>query len=599
MMIAHSLRGEVFGPAQRLHGATYVVDATFRRASLDADGIVVDIGRAAEVLRAVLGELGYRNLDDEPDFAGTNTTTEALARVVADRLADRARAGALGDGARELDGLVGDAARVPRRMGELRAAAVTEVHVIVPEGIDDPARPSGGNTYDRRVCGGLAALGWAVHEHAVAGACRGRGGGLAALARAVRRIPDGAVVLLDGLIASAAPEALVPHARRLRQVVLVHMPLGHRPRTTRPARPVARARGPRGGRRGRDDERVDPAPAGGAVRAAGRPGARGRARRRRRRARAGDRGRRRAALRRGGDARQGARRAARRRSRRSRISPGAARAWAAWTGTRRSPPACAARADGGWATGCASRDRAPAAELDRAYAAADLLVLASRAETYGMVVTEALARGLPVVAADVGGVTEALGHGEDGTRPGLLVPPGDAAALGAALRSWLGTPSCAGACAARPGSGVRRCAGGRRPRPMSPASWRRCGAGAAGRRDERERSARSGSSCASRPTRRRARRARRAPGAAPRARPPRDPRPRRRQRRDGPLARAAAARAAALGGARPGRRPAGARRRRSSGRASRSRHGDPTSRASRPRSSPARASSSPRRCSTC
>ena len=105
-MIAHSLRGEVFGPAQRLHGATYVVDATFRRATLDADGIVVDIGRASEVLRAVVGELGYRNLDDEVAFAGMNTTTEELARVIADRLADRARAGALGDGARELDGLV-------------------------------------------------------------------------------------------------------------------------------------------------------------------------------------------------------------------------------------------------------------------------------------------------------------------------------------------------------------------------------------------------------------------------------------------------------------------------------------------------------------
>src|SRR5215210_9419955 len=106
MMIAHSLRGEVFGPARRLHGATYVVDATFRRATLDADGIVVDIGRAAGALRAVLDELGYRNLDDEANFAGMNTTTEALARVVADRLADHARAGALGDGALELDGLV-------------------------------------------------------------------------------------------------------------------------------------------------------------------------------------------------------------------------------------------------------------------------------------------------------------------------------------------------------------------------------------------------------------------------------------------------------------------------------------------------------------
>ena len=99
MMIAHSFRGEVFGPAQSLHGATYVVDATFRRASLDADGLVIDIGRAAEALRAVLGELNYRNLDDEPDFAGVNTTTEMLAKVVADRLA-----GALGDSG--LDGLV-------------------------------------------------------------------------------------------------------------------------------------------------------------------------------------------------------------------------------------------------------------------------------------------------------------------------------------------------------------------------------------------------------------------------------------------------------------------------------------------------------------
>ena len=106
MMIAHSFRGDVFGPAQRLHGATYIVDATFRRATLDADGIVVDIGRAAEELHAVLAELTYRNLDDEPAFAGTNTSTEALARVIADRLADRARAGALSEAGQELDGLV-------------------------------------------------------------------------------------------------------------------------------------------------------------------------------------------------------------------------------------------------------------------------------------------------------------------------------------------------------------------------------------------------------------------------------------------------------------------------------------------------------------
>jgi 6-pyruvoyl-tetrahydropterin synthase len=99
MMIAHSLRGEVFGPAQRLHGATYVVDATFRRAALDGDGIVIDIGVAAEALAAVVGELSYRNLDEVDVFAGANTTTEVLARHVADRLAERV--GGIG-----LDGLV-------------------------------------------------------------------------------------------------------------------------------------------------------------------------------------------------------------------------------------------------------------------------------------------------------------------------------------------------------------------------------------------------------------------------------------------------------------------------------------------------------------
>jgi 6-pyruvoyl-tetrahydropterin synthase len=106
MMIAHSLRGETFGPAQELHGATYVIDATFRRADLDADGIVVDIGRAAAELQAVVSELNYRNLDAEPALAGMNTTTEALARLIADRLADRARDGSLGEAARQLDGLV-------------------------------------------------------------------------------------------------------------------------------------------------------------------------------------------------------------------------------------------------------------------------------------------------------------------------------------------------------------------------------------------------------------------------------------------------------------------------------------------------------------
>jgi 6-pyruvoyl-tetrahydropterin synthase len=106
MMIAHSFRGDVFGPAQRLHGATFIVDATFRRTELDADGIVVDIGAATQELNGLLADLNYRNLDDEPDFAGVNTSTEMLARVIADRLAERIHAGALGEGARGLEGIV-------------------------------------------------------------------------------------------------------------------------------------------------------------------------------------------------------------------------------------------------------------------------------------------------------------------------------------------------------------------------------------------------------------------------------------------------------------------------------------------------------------
>ena len=105
MMVAHSFTGEVFGPAQRLHGATFVVDATFRRRDLDADNIVVDIGLATQQLGTVLAALTYRNLDDEPDLAGVNTSTEFLARLVADRLADAVHGGALGEGARGLAGI--------------------------------------------------------------------------------------------------------------------------------------------------------------------------------------------------------------------------------------------------------------------------------------------------------------------------------------------------------------------------------------------------------------------------------------------------------------------------------------------------------------
>ena len=317
---------------------------------------------------------------------------------------------------------------------------MTDVHVVVPEGIDDPARCSGGNAYDRQVCRGLAALGWTVHEHPIAGGWpRPDAAAHAALARAVRRIPDGAVVLLDGLIASAAPEALLGQARRLRQVVLVHMPLGHRPPDDEAG--VVRAR-----------ERAALAAAAVVMTTS----AWSRRRLQELYALPGDRMH---VAEPGVDA--------------SCLAPGTAAGDALLCVAAVTPDkghdvlldALATATDLSWECACVgSLDRDPAfadgvrrvtrerglgdrvrfpgprtgPELDRAYAAADLLVLASHAETYGMVVTEALARGLPVIAADVGGVTEALGHGEDGTRPGLLVAPGDPAALGAAVRAWLG-----------------------------------------------------------------------------------------------------------------------------------------------------------------
>ena len=299
-----------------------------------------------------------------------------------------------------------------------------EVHFIVPEGIDDPARPSGGNTYDRRIREGLTEAGWTVREHAVAGTV--------ALARTVGQIPDGALVLLDGLIASPAPEALVPEARRLRQVALVHMPLGHRPASHEVTAVRAREQAVLAAAaavvttsawtRHRLDElyalpadRVHVAEPG--VDAAG-------------------------------------------------LAPGTEAGDALLCVAAVTPDkghdvlleALTTTTDLSWRCACVgSLDRDPAfadsvqrralhrglgdrlrfpgprtgPELDRAYAAADLLVLASHAETYGMVVTEALARGVPVIATDVGGVSEALGDG------GLLVPPGDPVALGAALRTWL------------------------------------------------------------------------------------------------------------------------------------------------------------------
>lgn len=106
VMVAHSFHGEVFGPAQRLHGATFLVDATFRRPELDPDGVVVDIGRAAQQLHAILEPINLQNLDELPEFAGTNTTTEVLAKVIADRLAECVEHGDLGETARQLTGIM-------------------------------------------------------------------------------------------------------------------------------------------------------------------------------------------------------------------------------------------------------------------------------------------------------------------------------------------------------------------------------------------------------------------------------------------------------------------------------------------------------------
>jgi len=317
---------------------------------------------------------------------------------------------------------------------------VTAVHFVVPDGIDDPARPSGGNAYDRHVCRGLTSIGWSVHEHAIPGFwSRPDATSFAALDGAVERIPDDAVVLLDGLVASTAPEVLVAQARRLRLVVLVHMPLGHRP-----------ADGRAGDARMRERAVLSVAAA---------------------------------VITTSAWSRQRLLELYSLPADRVHVAEPAVDAADLATGTTAGGvllcigavtpdkghdvllDALATVTDLSWRCVCVgSLDRARAfvedlrrrsldaglsdrvcfagplsgADLDRAYAAADLLVLASRGEAYGMVVIEALARGLPVVAADVGGLTEALGHGADGIRPGLLVPPDDPAALGAAVRTWLG-----------------------------------------------------------------------------------------------------------------------------------------------------------------
>jgi glycosyltransferase involved in cell wall biosynthesis len=312
---------------------------------------------------------------------------------------------------------------------------VTAVHVIVPEGIDDPARPSGGNTFDRRVSSGLAARGWRVHVHRAPGGWpRPDEAAIEALAARIRAVPDGGVVLLDGLVASAAPEVLVPEADRLRLVALVHMPLGQE---------------------AADEWREREAAALSAATSVIATSAWTRRFLVELYALAADRVH---------VAEPGVDAAA--------LAPGTETAGAllsvgAVTATKGQDVLLDALATLGrdrWRCVCVGsleRDAAFAErllrrvhdsdvrnrvrfagpqtqeDLARSYRAADVLVVPSRAETYGMVVTEALARGLPVIAADVGGIPEALGHGSDGDRPGLLVPPGDPRALGDAIREWL------------------------------------------------------------------------------------------------------------------------------------------------------------------
>lgn len=305
---------------------------------------------------------------------------------------------------------------------------MTPLHVVVPAGIDDPARPSGGNSYDRRVCDGLVALGWPVHEHPVAGDWpRPDPAAKARLAGVLAGVADGGLVLLDGLIASAVPQVLLPEAGRLRLVVLLHMPLAD-PRERAVLQAAIAVITTSCWTRHQVLERyhLDPA----AVHVA-QPGVDA------------------AALAPGTpDGGQllcvGA------------VTPvkGPDVLLDALTVAGNLPVRCTwvgsltldrdyVRAlrrqlsDAGLADRMCLAGPRTGEELAAAYAAADVLVLPSRVEAFGMVVTEALARGLPVIAADVGGVPEALGFGADGSRPGLLVPPGQPPALAAALRNWI------------------------------------------------------------------------------------------------------------------------------------------------------------------
>ncbi|MEV5430503.1 glycosyltransferase family 4 protein [Streptomyces sp. NPDC052701] len=325
---------------------------------------------------------------------------------------------------------------------EIIPMSLRTVHFVVPGGVDDPAAPSGGNAYDRRVRLDLPGFGWQVHQHAVAGAWpRPRAADRAELARTLGELPDGAVVLLDGLVACGVPEVVVPEAERLRMAVLVHLPLGDetgldpdvaadldaRERAVLRAVPAVVATSDWAVRRlvshhGLAPDRVHVAAPGADI-APLAPGTDGV----------------------------------------SRLLCVAA--VTPRKGQHRLVEALAQVADLPWSCVCVgSLDQDPeyvarlraliakyglqdrleltgprsGAALDASYAAADLMVLTSYAETYGMAVTEALARGIPVLATDVGGLPEAVGRAPDGGVPGILVPPEDPAAIAAELRGWFG-----------------------------------------------------------------------------------------------------------------------------------------------------------------
>jgi glycosyltransferase involved in cell wall biosynthesis len=323
--------------------------------------------------------------------------------------------------------------------GTLGGRNIVRVHVVAPEGFDDPGRPTGGNIYDRRVCAGLAEAGWDVLVTTVAGAWPVPGSGARAdLARIVSAIPDGETVLIDGLIASPAAAQLLPHTGRTRMTVLLHMPLAtgldphHDASAQRSERAVLRAstgvvvtsewtRRQVLTRYAIPADRVHIArPGVDRVAAPARP-VRGRL------LCVGVLGRHK-----GQDLLVEA------------LADLAERDWhCVLAGPLDRDPDYVEQLQAritrlGYGHRIRLTGVLTGAALSHAYTTADLLVAPSRAETYGMAVTEALAHGLPVIAAAVGGLPEALGSTADGTRPGQLVPPGDPAALAAALADWLG-----------------------------------------------------------------------------------------------------------------------------------------------------------------